>query len=241
VAEDEDMLDQGTLHLYFDIGASAMRQIRHGLAAAHAPPPTKVLDLPSGYGRVLRHMRAAWPRADFTAMDLQQNAALYCNRAFGAVPVVSRDPLWTVDAGGNYDLIWSGSLLTHFDRDYWPPILAYFRDRLIPGGTLVFSTHGELPIALLAAEPSAVGRLGPLVGDYGLGVKGRELGDAAARTGFAYTAYPETEHLHWGLSVSHPDWVRETVARVAGLEFVHHVPCGWFDHHDVWTFTRSLT
>jgi trans-aconitate methyltransferase len=124
------------LHLYFDIGASAMRQIRDGLAAAHAPPLTKVLDLPSGYGRVLRHMRAAWPRADFTAMDLQQNAALYCNRAFGAVPVVSRDPLWTVDAGGNYDLIWSGSLLTHFDHDYWAPVLAYFRDRLIPGGTL---------------------------------------------------------------------------------------------------------
>jgi SAM-dependent methyltransferase len=241
VDENEDMLDHGTLHLYYEIGASAMQQIRDGLAAAEAPDPGNVLDLPSGYGRVLRHMRAEWPHASFTAMDLQADAVRFCSHAFGARPVVSRDPLWTVDAGDAFDLIWSGSLLTHFDADYWPSILKYFRDRLASAGTLIFSTHGELPIAVLAGEPDAVATLGRLIGDYGMGERASGLAESARRTGFAYAAYPETEHLHWGLSVSTPQWVRDTVGATGGLELVRHVPCGWFAHHDVWTFRRSST
>jgi hypothetical protein len=172
-------------------------------------------------------------------MELQHDASRFCARAFGARAVFSRDPLWTVDAGENYDLLWSGSLLTHVDSDYWPPILAYFRDRLAPGGTVVFSTHGELPIALLAGEPTAVAKLGPLVGDYGLEGRGGTVAEVAKRTGFAFFRYPGAEDLPWGLSLSTPDWVRGTIATVGGLEFVRHVACGWFDHHDVWTCTRS--
>jgi SAM-dependent methyltransferase len=239
VAPTEDMLDNGTLHLYFEIGASAMEQIRDGLRVAASTRPRRVLDLPSGHGRVLRHMRAAWPDAEFTAMDLQHHAVRFCERAFGARPVFSRDPLWSVDAGGDFDLIWSGSLLTHFDRDYWVPVLRYFRDRLSPEGTLVFSTHGDLPIASLEGERDAVARLGPLVGEYGLGARARDIGVTARQTGFAFATYPETAHLHWGVSFSTPDWVRQKVDEVGGLDLIRHVPAGWFGHHDVWTFARS--
>ncbi|MBV8951476.1 MAG: class I SAM-dependent methyltransferase [Actinobacteria bacterium] len=239
IAPCEDMLDHGTLHRYFDIGESAMREIHAGLAAAGASEPLRVLDLPCGYGRVLRHMKAAWPDARFTAMDLQQDAVRFCHAAFGASAVFSKDPLWEVDAGDGYDLVWSGSLLTHFASDYWPPVLGYLRDRLRPGGTLIFTTHGDLPIALLAGERSAVARLGDLIGDYGIGAQGRDLAATARRDGFAFTTYPETAHLHWGLSVSTPRWVSDVVADVGGLEMVRLAPCAWFDHHDVWTFRRT--
>jgi SAM-dependent methyltransferase len=233
------MLDHGTLHLYFAVGASAMQQLREGLRAAGAQPPSRILDLPSGYGRVLRHMRAEWPHAQFTAMELQHEGALFCERTFGARPVLSRVPLWTVDAGDGYDLLWSGSLLTHVDCDAWAPILTYFRDRLRPGGTLVFTTHGVLSIALLAGEPLAVEQLRPLIGDYGLGPGGAEVALAARTTGFAFATYPASDDAQWGLSVSTPAWVAETVRAIGGLELVRHVACGWFGHHDVWTFRRS--
>ena len=41
----------------------------------------------------------------------------FCATAFDAEPILSREPLWDADIGDGYDLIWSGSLLTHFPAD----------------------------------------------------------------------------------------------------------------------------
>jgi SAM-dependent methyltransferase len=239
VAAKEDMLTGGPdLRLYFEVGESAMGEIRIGLRAAGAAEPQKILDLPCGYGRVLRYIRAAWPRAEITAMDLNPAAVGFCARTFRAVPVVSQQPLWLVsEAGTEYELLWCGSLLTHFDRGDWSPVLTYFRDRLAVGGTLVFTTHGDLSIDLLAGNPSAVSQLGAWVGDYGMGSKGAKMASDARSQGFAFGHYGD-DTGPYGLSVSTPRWVREKVAEITGLEFVLHRPHGWFAHQDVWTYTR---
>lgn len=234
----DDMLDHGTLHIYFDIGASAMGEIEVGLNAAGAPPPSSVLDLPSGFGRVMRHMRAKWPRAQLSAMDLQHEGPRFCASEFGATPVFSAEPLWSVDAGDGYDLLWSGSLLTHFDAAHWQPTITYFRDRLRPGGTLIFTTHGDLTIRLIAGEADAVAALRPLIGDYGLGAQAAPLAGQARTSGFAYWQYPNVD-LSYGISFSTPEWVRRAVDAVGGLEFVRMSPAGWFGHQDVWTYRRS--
>jgi len=160
VAEHEDMLTGGPdLRHYFEVGESALECIQEGLREAGAPPPKKILDLPCGYGRVLRYMRAAWPKAEVTAMELVPDAALFCADTFGAKPVLSRQPSWlSTGAGAEYDLLWCGSLLTHFDADDWEPALRYFRDRLNPGGVLIFTTHGDLSIDLLAVIGPRSGR-----------------------------------------------------------------------------------
>ena len=240
VAKNEDMLTGGvTLRHYFEVGESALECIQDGLRAAGAALPRKILDLPSGYGRVLRYLRATWPDAEITAMELAPDAAQFCADAFGAKPVVSRQPFWLVtDAGDGYDLLWCGSLLTHFNQDDWPPALKYFRDRLALGGVLVFTTHGNLSIGLLARDAAAVTTIGDWVGDYGMGSKAKEMSRVARESGFAFGHYGDDEGP-FGLSVSSPEWVRETVDRVHGLEFVLHQPRGWFQHQDVWTFVRT--
>jgi SAM-dependent methyltransferase len=235
VADGEDMLTGGEdLRNYFEVGESALIQIKAGLAAAGVSAPERILDLPCGYGRVLRHLRAAWPRAAITAMDINAEAVEFCARAFGALPVVSRQPLWEVNAGDGHDLLWCGSLLTHFDEPDWAPTLSYFRDRLAPGGLVIFTTHGELSIDLLAGK-----KIGPWAGDYGMGDKAAEMADAARRTGFAFGHYGETNDP-FGLSVSGPEWVRSTVAAVAGLAFVSFSRQGWFGHQDVWTYQAKV-
>lgn len=231
VASAEDMLTGGAdLRNYFEVGESALEQINAGLAAVSAPAPERILDLPSGYGRVLRHLRAAWPEAAITAMDLNAEAVEFCARTFSARPVVSGQPLWEVHTGDDFDLLWCGSLLTHFDEPDWEPTLSYFRDRLTPGGVLVFTTHGELSIDLLAGE-----QVGPWSGDYGMDGKASAMAENAKRTGFAFGHYGETEDP-FGLSVSTPEWVQEKVACVPGLAFVSFSREGWFGHHDVWTY-----
>jgi SAM-dependent methyltransferase len=231
VADGEDMLTGGEdLRNYFEVGESALTQIKTGLAAAGVPAPERILDLPCGYGRVLRHLRAEWPGAVITAMDIDAQAVEFCANTFAARPIVSRQPLWEVSAGDGHQLLWCGSLLTHFDEPDWGPTLSYFRDRLAPGGLVIFTTHGELSIDLLAGE-----QIGRWVGDYGMGDKATVMADAARRTGFAYGHYGDTDDP-FGLSVSTPEWVRSTVAAVSGLAFVSFRREGWFGHQDVWIY-----
>lgn len=237
IASGEDMLTGGpNLRNYFEVGESALAQIKAGLAAAGGPAPERILDLPSGYGRVLRHLRAEWPNAGITAMDINAEAVEFCATTFAARPVVSRQPLWEVDAGDGHHLLWCGSLLTHFDEPDWAPTLSYFRDRVAPGGLVVFTTHGEFSIDVLAGERAAVtSQMGRWVRDYGMAEKATDMALAARRTGFAYGHYGDT-YDPFGLSVSKPEWVRSTVAAVPGLSFVLMNERGWFGHHDVWAY-----
>jgi hypothetical protein len=129
-------------------------------------------------------------------------------------------------------------LLTHFDEHDWLPTLKYFRDRLTVGGVLVFTTHGELSIELLAGEPAAVSAIGQWVGHYGMGSKARTMAKAARESGFAFGRYGD-ETSPFGLSVSSPPWVQQTVSQVTGLRYVLNQPAGWFRHQDVWTFVRD--
>jgi SAM-dependent methyltransferase len=231
VAPGDDMLTGGAnLRNYFEVGESALAQVKAGVEAARMPAPKRILDLPCGYGRVLRYLQAEWPDAALTAMDINAEAVEFCATTFGARPVISRDPLWEVDAGDGYDLLWCGSLLTHFDEPDWLPVLSYFRDRMTAGGLIVFTTHGNLSIDLLEGK-----KVGPWEGDYGMGSKAADMARAARSTGFAYGRY-EGHDSPFGLSVSAPDWVRATADAVPGLDFVRFAPEGWFGHHDVWAY-----
>src|SRR3954454_20148572 len=73
VAAGEDMLTGGpNLLNYFEVGESALAQIKAGIEAARTRAPRRILDLPSGYGRVLRYLQAEWPGAALTAMDINE-------------------------------------------------------------------------------------------------------------------------------------------------------------------------
>ena len=58
--------------LYFELGASALRAVRVALLAAGKEEPERILDFPSGHGRVLRMLKAAFPGAALAAGDLNR-------------------------------------------------------------------------------------------------------------------------------------------------------------------------
>ena len=245
VAANDNMQFGGTLRTYFEVGADALRCIEDGLGAAKVTEVRRVLDLPSGYGRVLRHLRRRWPAAAITAMDVLPDAVSFCARRFAARPVVSRDPLWLVDeAGDGYNVLWSGSLLTHLPATAWPSVLTYFRDRVTVGGAVIFTTHGERSAGLVRRDPaevlavhSATGGLWD--GDYGIGEQAQALLRDLDRTGFGYAPYAWSRDARWGTSVSQPAWVQDVIGSIGGLELARHVAHGWFQHQDVWTCVRT--
>lgn len=224
-----DEMYRGDLGHYLSVGLSAIRCLEAALAAAGAGDPATILDLPCGYGRVMRYLVVRFPRALITGCEIDPHALDHCAREFGAGPVSSSRDLRGLTLPASYDLIWCGSLLTHLDESRSIDLLRLLANHLNPGGILVFTTHGELVAQRIAADPAS----------YRLALADRDRVLARRRdTGHTYWDHPDRpDH---GVSISSDAWVRASVARLASpLHELFFRPRGWDDHQDVFAYRRS--
>lgn len=213
---------------YFRTGQSAVRCIRLAMLASGKSRVARILDLPSGYGRVLRTLKAAFPEAELTACDIDRGAVDFCARALGAIPLYSNEDPALIKAGGGFDLIWCGSLLTHLSSERWAPFLELFRSVLTPGGLFVFTVHGRHVASQFKNRERNYG-LSPeavdgLLADYSEG-------------GFGYRNYKWTEG--YGLSLSSPAWVLTQLAGIPEWRLISYWERGWNNHQDVITSMRE--
>ena len=136
---------QGNKGHFFHVGQSAMQCIKLAILASgkEFTAITKILDLPCGYGRVMRMLKSAFPEARLTGCDLLHDGVDFCAQVFGATPLYSDKSIENVEPKGKFDLIWCGSFLTHLDAVRWPKFIEFFNEVLEPGGILIFTTHGR--------------------------------------------------------------------------------------------------
>jgi SAM-dependent methyltransferase len=204
---------------YYSCGRSAIGCIMDSLhgASKSTSEVRRVLDLPSGHGRVLRYLKVAFPQAEITACDLLHDGVDFCASTFGAVPVYSNaDPGQIPLERNAFDLIWVGSLFTHLDSDLWSKFLNGFHSWLRTGGLLVFSTHGH----------QAYRDLKLYTRDYGISYWRRtSILYTYERTGFGYATYAGSES--YGISLSHPTWVIRQVAKIPEMRLVHFAEKSW--------------
>lgn len=215
-----DGMNMSTDDVYYLYGLSALAYVRLALQAAGADEPRNILDLPSGYGRVLRMLKAAFPDANVTACDLDRAGVDFCAETFGAIPAYSTSDPRDLRLGGDYDLVWCGSLLTHLDAEGWRRFLPWFEQHLSEGGVLVFTIHGRLH-----AEEVRTGRQKFPVTDLA------ELVAAYERDGFGYQRYIDFE-ADYGISLSSPRWVCGEVERCRELELLMYTERGWMNRQD---------
>jgi SAM-dependent methyltransferase len=136
---------------YFNAGAIALRNIKLAMLNARmsssAPSvPRRVLDLPSGYGRITRWLVSAFPTAEVVACDIQATAVEFCVETFGVKGTVGKENPDEIAIEGPFDIIWCGSLLTHVDAISWDKFLRLFERVLRPRGVAVFTTFGRLGV-----------------------------------------------------------------------------------------------
>lgn len=224
ISPNDEMFDGDIVH-YDAVGRSALQCIERALDAAgmHADQVHQILDFPCGHGRVNRLLRARFPSATIVACDLNRDGVDWCARTYGSEPMYSHDnPARIRLTSGRFDLIWSGSLFTHFDAPRWYPFLALFRRALRPKGVLVVTTHGQRSIEMLA-QPNCYGLSGQV---------SATLVAAFEASGFGYASYDTSPG--YGHSVSSRDWVLRECARVAGLQVRSVAEGAWDEHQDVY-------
>lgn len=216
---------------YYSVGRSAIRCIMDSLHGASKSPSEvrRVLDLPSGHGRVLRYLKVAFPQAAITACDLLRDGVDFCASTFGAVPVYSHaEPDQIPLERNSFDLIWVGSLFTHLDSELWLKFLNGFHSWLRPGGLLVFTTHGQ----------QACRDMKLYARDYGISYWRRtSVLFAYERTGFGYATYAGSDS--YGICLTHPAWVVRQVAKIPEMRVVHFSEKSWAGFQDIFACIRD--
>ena len=215
-----DLMYTGARDGYFNFGRSGLQCVRRALQLTGRDNVSALLDLPSGHGRVLRFLKAAWPEAEVVACDLDRDGVDFCAATLGARPVYSEVLPRDIPLTQQFDAIWVGSLVTHLDAPQWDDFLAFWAERLLPGGALVFTFHGEHIIEACRMERTSFG-----IDDL------PKLVSKCDESGFAYQDY--AGHDRYGISLSRSDWVRARISETRGLELLDIWPRGWFNWHDV--------
>lgn len=222
VVSPNEQMPTGDLPGYMATGQSALKAIRLALLAARAPEPESVLDLPCGHGRVMRWLAAAYPEARLSACDLLTDGADFCAEAFGARSIHSVPEPGPELFDDRFGLIWVGSLLTHLDVAAWDRFLVLFEQILVPGGVLVFTTHGEL-----VAERMRQG--------HHYGYPPRAIERSLRTYAHAQFAFLEEspQQIDYGITIARPAWVVDRVTRVSDLQVVLYTEALWANHQDV--------
>lgn len=224
----DDGMYKGDGAHYFKVGLSAIGCIDDALKHAGLTSVREILDLPCGYGRVLRLLQHKFADTSITACELDRAAVDFCVREFHAKPAYSSTDLSVLTLETNFDLIWCGSLITHLNQDPIADLFSFFRRHLAVGGLAVFTTHGDYVAGRLPTH------------DFNYGLTDDQIARitaAYAREGFAYTDYPDRKH--YGVSLTRPEWVRLKVREIGGLVEVYHKERGWDNHQDVFGFIRQ--
>lgn len=218
--------DQMNNQWYFEVGRSAVEVILAGVMSSYLHRVTRVLDLPCGHGRVLRHLVRMFPEAEIHACDLDTDGVAYCAQRFNAVPVVSKPELTEVDFGTQYELIWVGSLFTHVSEGQSKRWLAHLSKFLAPNGIVVATTHGRWS--------EHVNRRMPYIGAD----RWSQVMDGYRAQGYGYADYVRAESTEYvpdsyGISMARPYAMMKLLESIEGVRIFSYIERAWADHQDV--------
>lgn len=223
-----DVMYQGNAVHYLSAGISGLRCILEALDLAGKDLTLGlILDFPSGYGRVLRFVRAKFPAANITGAEIDEDAVEFCARNFATTPLVSMIPITDLKLDCRYDLIWCGSLLTHIAEPEAIELLRFFHDHLVDGGVCIFTTHGKRPVDWIRTGKET----------YGLSPEGRaEVVRGFETNGYGYADYPYQPG--YGISAVTHEHMRDLAGQTddwTELLFKEH---GWDECQDVYACLR---
>ena len=212
---------------YFEHGRAAIDAIRLVLLAAQKETIGQILDLPSGYGRVMRFLKAEYPGAVLTACDVIREGVDFCAATFGARPLYGREDPAELSTEERFDLIWCGSLLTHVDAPAWSAFLDFFESVLAPGGVLVFTTNGRSAAAHLR-DPELGEQLlmDPARGKLLRGYSKKDFGYADYLVDPEFRASMSMAE-RYGLSLAGPSWVCSLIEARPRLQLLTYMENRW--------------
>ena len=216
-----DTMSKSNLHHYFSVGNEAASIVAKYTSAIKPV----ILDIPCGHGRVLRHLRGYYPKSKIYCSDIDEDGVEYCAKNFNATGAISNAD-FDLDFGTKFDVIWVGSLITHFSEEQSVKFLKWATDQLKPNGVVIVTSHGEHTRKSLSEK------------NYGLtddSVKAL-LGDFETSR-YSYQDYPGVDD--YGISLIDEEWFTELCKGLKKIKLQDYVLRGWDAHQDVAVLKKS--
>jgi SAM-dependent methyltransferase len=235
VAPEDDMVNADWDHQkthYFAVGANAVEIILQAMTLCAVTSLASILDMPSGFGRVTRHLRAAFPEASLYACDLYRDRIDFCSEFLGAMAIKSKENVNDIVFPTKFDLIWCGSLLTHFAATEFEGALRLFSRSLNVNGIAIVTLHGRYSLFVQH------NRWKYLPDETFASVESQFRAD-----GFGYADYGKSdqffEQKQYGISVSAPSYVIKILENDESLRIKGYAERQWDDHQDVLVFQKK--
>ncbi len=120
-------------------------EISRRLGAARDARPGSILDFGTGIGNSLPHLRAIFPDAKITGLDVSSKSIRIAAQRFpGVADLVSYDGDQIPLPEQSFDLIFSSCVFHHIDADQHIAIFERLRRLLSPAGRLVVFEHNPI-------------------------------------------------------------------------------------------------
>jgi SAM-dependent methyltransferase len=225
-----DTMYAGDAFHYLSVGLSASRCIQEALRSAGKEfTDGSILDFPSGYGRVLRFLRARFPNSDITAAEIDRSALDFCRRNFSVTPLLSKIPFSDLNLPPRFDLIWCGSLFTHIDEQAASDLMQFFHDHLSDRGLCVFTTHGWRFIEWIQSKKVT----------YSLSETAQQKVIREFQSkGYGYADY--ANQPGFGISAVTHQRICELARGVGGWDETLFLEHGWDNYQDVYAFAIQM-
>lgn len=214
---------------YMWVGASGADVVMRSVMGSHLTEVKTILDLPSGHGRVLRHLVKMFPLAQCDVCDLDVDGMDFCVKQFGARKIPARPDLTEMTFDRKYDLIWIGSLFTHTPAHVTQAWLDYLSRQLTPNGIIVSTFHGRWALKMQ--------RIIPYLDED----RWSKVLEGYYTSGYGYVDYNSGENSvdsNYGISAAKPHILVEMIERIPGVRIFLYQEKGWGENHDVIAFGR---
>lgn len=218
---------------YFHVGSDAMRIVVQSLLCAGREVPRRILDFPCGSGRVTRHLRSMFPKAQIGACDLYRNHVEFCAEQFSAVPILSKENLDELEVG-EWDMIFCGSLLTHLPKHLFWQTIRFMARSLAPDGIAIVTLEGRHVLHIQDHKWK-------LIEDDRFDVARQQyhaegFGFVDYNTDFRAASFDAQEN--YGVALTNPGWLMSGLAEMNDIRILNFSEREWDDHQDVLVFGK---
>jgi SAM-dependent methyltransferase len=214
-----DGMFEGDLNHYFNVGKQAKEIIMSSILIHD--PKFKILFLPCGHGRNLRHFVKLLNPSQIYASDIDPSAIDFMKDYFGVNALTSDRSFSNLRSMPKMNIIFVGSLVTHLKERDSIKFIKLISRKLKNNGLIVLSSHGEFVNSRLGSEFN-----------YGLDLNSAlTLKEQYLKNGYGFAPYPYDPN--YGISTIRLDWYNKLARLVPSISLARKTEQLWDNHHDV--------
>jgi glycosyltransferase involved in cell wall biosynthesis/ubiquinone/menaquinone biosynthesis C-methylase UbiE len=208
--------DQDRINYYFRDGAKSAQQL-NALLEEYMPTDKKIhlLEFASGYGCVSRHLKK-YQNIRLTACDIHADAVSFMESELGISTILSHSQPELLTLPEQYDIVFALSFFPHMPITTWARWLVRLVDATLPGGLIIFTTHGV--------------HCRKLFGDPVINELDFYFRHASEQKDLPFEEY--------GSTITLPKFVQGVVATIRQVETVLVRQGYWWEHQDLYVLRK---